>query len=420
MGSFALLDCNNFYVSCERVFDPSLEKRAVIVLSNNDGCIISRSQEAKQLGLKMGEPFFQVKDFCHIHEIAVLSSNYSLYGNLSERVMHILSEMAPEIEIYSIDEAFMFFPSDMKEKDLFSYCEEIRKKVRKWVGIPTSIGIAPTKTLAKVANSLAKKDRAKGVVSLCCKSFRKEVLLSYPVEEVWGIGRRLASRLHNIGIRTVESFCAMDSIRVRKMMGVVGERLFWELKGMSCLSLEDAVAKKSITCSRSFGQPVRDLITLSEALATFVNTACLKLRQQKSYATAITVFVECGKFQAGTRLCNSITVSLVIETNDTPTIISAAKGCLEHLFCEGLSYKKCGIILLDLVPETQVMQHLFIKENPKKLHLMRTFDKINARFGRDTLVYAAMGINPKWKARRDNHSPCYTSDWNELAVARAR
>jgi DNA polymerase V len=418
MRHFALLDCNNFYVSCERVFDPSLERRPVIVLSNNDGCVISRSQEAKQLGIKMGEPFFRIKEFCRIHQVVVLSSNYSLYGNLSQRVMRILSEMAPEIEIYSIDEAFMLFPADIDEEGLLSYCTNIRKAIWQWIGIPISIGIGPTKTLAKAANNLAKKERSKGIVSLYSESFRQEVLQSYPIGEVWGIGTGLTSCLHSRGIRTVEDFCAMPSSYVRKIIGVVGERIFWELKGVSCLKLEEAAPKKSIICSRSFGQPITNLATLSEALSTFVNSACMKLREQGSCARAITIFAQYGNFQEG-RLSNSATASLAPATNDTSTVITAAKRLLQRLFCEGLSYRKCGIILLDLIPEAHIAPDFFEESNPRKKLLMRTFDMINVQFGKNSLFFAAMGTNPQWTTRRGNHSPCYTSNWNELAIAKA-
>lgn len=420
MRSFILLDCNNFFVSCERVFNPSLEGRPVIVLSSNDGCIVARSSEAKQLGLKMGDPFFKIREFCRMHQVVALSSNFSLYADLSQRVMQILSEIAPEIEIYSIDEAFMLCPDTIQKEELIAFCSDIRTKVRKWVGIPTSIGIGPTKTLAKVANSLAKKDKIRGVISLCFEPLRCKVLRSYPVEDVWGIGYKLSSRLHSMGIRTVEDFCAMDLSHVRNLFGVVGERIFWELKGISSLELEQATPQKTITCSRSFGQPITHLTTLSEALSTFVNIACLKLRKQGSHTKSITVFVEYGSFQEGGRLSNSTTMSLSSPTSDTPTVISAAKNCLQSLFCEGLSYNKCGIILSNLVSETHWIPDFFLKkEDPRKKHVMQTYDRLNAQFNKNTLFYAAMGMNPLWETRRDNRSPSYTSSWSELAIAKA-
>lgn len=418
---FVLVDCNNFYVSCERVFNPRLEGRPVIVLSNNDGCVVARSREAKQLKIAMGEPFFKIRDLCRQRGVVVFSSNYELYGDLSQRVMQMLAEMASEIQVYSIDEAFLKFPLE-RPADLVAYCVEMRRKIKQWVGIPTSIGIAPTKTLAKVANDLAKKDLLNGVFDLSSTSMQEEVLKKYPVGEIWGVGSKLKTRLHALNVFTAWEFRNMEPALIRRQMGVVGERMLWELRGVSCLPLEEeAQPKKSITCSRSFGQTVTEQSDLAEALATYAASACMKLRSQNSCAQALCVFLEALLDpQAGTRQHYSSVFSFKSPTQDTPQVIQAAKYCLEHLFCKGQRYKKCGVILLDLLPETNVVPDLFLgAPNPKRKHIAQTMDEINARFGKNSVFYAAMGVNPQWKMRRERSSRCYTTHWEGLAVVRA-
>lgn len=421
MSYFALVDCNNFYASCERLFDPRMESQPIIVLSNNDGCVVARSQEAKQLGIKMGEPFFKIKNFCKLKKVAVFSSNYALYGDLSHRVMNILSDMAPDIQVYSIDEAFLSYPLSIPEEEIVTSCIDIRKRIRKWVGLPVSIGIAPTKTLAKVANSLAKKDRITGIYNLCSSTIQEEILKDYPVGDVWGIGYNLALKLNAIGIRTAGEFRAMDPVFVRKMMGVVGERMLWELRGMSCLPMEDVQAKQSITCSRSFGKAITDISELAEALSTYVNTACIKLRKQGYCAQALCVFVEASFDEfSGTRRSNNMSRAFVTPTDDTPQIITMAKHCLDHLFQKGQRYKKCGIILLDLIPKNGIVPDLFFgAPDPKREQLIKVVDVLNERFGKNTLIYGAMGINPLWKMRSDKRSGNYTSSWDGLALAKA-
>lgn len=421
MRYFVLVDCNNFYASCERMFNPQLEGRPVIVLSNNDGCIVARSQEAKKLGLKMGEPFFKIKEFCRQHRIAVFSSNYALYGDLSQRVMEVLASMAQDLEIYSIDEAFLNYPDTMSEEAVAAQCLDIRKKVKKWVGIPTSIGMAPTKTLAKVANDLAKKDRSVGFFNLCSAGTQQAILNDYPVGDVWGIGSGLQTRLHALGIHTAAQFREMDPTFVRKKMGVVGERMVWELRGISCLPLEKVQPKQSIACSRSFGKIVSDPLQLAEALATYVNTACIKLRKQKYCAQALCIYLEAVfSFDTPVRCPYSMTRAFTMPTNDTPQIISAAKHCLKYLFKKGYHYKKCGIILLDLIPEANIIPDLFLGGlNPKRQQVLQTVDALNARFGKGTLFYGAMGTDPQWKMRSESLSRHYTTDWEELALAKA-
>lgn len=421
MSHFALVDCNNFYVSCERLFNPKLEGRPVVVLSNNDGCIVARSAEAKLLGFKMGEPFFKIKDLCKQHGVVVYSSNYQIYGDLSQRIMRILSEMAPDIQIYSIDEAFLTYPIAMSTEEVFAHCAEIRRIIKKWVGIPTSIGIAPSKTLAKVANDLAKKDKTHGVFSLNSFSAQEAVLKKFPIEDVWGIGCNLKRKLNLLGVYTAWEFREMDPIFIKRQMGVVGERMLWELRGLSCLSLEEASPKKSISCSRSFSKVIMDLPDISEALSTFANTACIKLRQQNSCAKAICVYVEAVlDSKTGARSHHSTVVSFPMPTNDTPFVISAAKRGLAGLFCKGQRYKKCGIVLLDLIPEANVVPDLFLGGcSPKRQKLMKTVDGLNAHFGKNTLFFGAMGVNSNWKSRSEKRSLQFTTCWEELPLVRA-
>lgn len=422
MNYFVLVDCNNFYVSCERLFNPKLEGRPVIALSNNDGCVVARSQEAKKLGIKMGEPFFKIRDLCRHRNVVVCSSNYALYGDLSQRVMRILSSMAQEIQIYSIDEAFLTYTdTTISETALIAHCTEIRRIIKKWVGIPVSIGIAPTKTLAKVANELAKKDALRGVCNLCSQSIQDEVLKNLPVEDIWGVGNRLKARLNALRIYTGAEFRDAEPSLIKQKLGVVGERMLWELRGMSCLPLEEPQDKKSITCSRSFSSTVTELSDLAEALATHIHTASQKLRQQKSYATALCIYLEAMIDPlTGLRKPFSAVIPFSMPTNDTGRMITAAKRELPHLFCEGMRYKKCGIILMDLVSESKVMGDLFLGGlDPKRQNLLHTIDALNAQFGKNALFFGAMGITQSWKMRRDQCSAQYTTHWDALATAKA-
>lgn len=421
MSYFVLADCNNFYVSCERLFNPRLELRPVIVLSNNDGCVVARSQEAKQLGIKMGDPYFKIKEFCSQMKVIIYSSNYKLYGDISQRVMTILSSMAEEIEIYSIDEAFLKYSSSLTQESIFSICMEMRHKIKRWVGIPISVGIAPTKTLAKVANDLAKKNRSSGVFDLTSESVQKEVLQNYPVGEIWGVGSRLRQRLNVIEIRTAWEFREADPTLIRRKMGVVGERMLWELRGVSCLSLEEPAPKKSISYSRSFGRVVSDPVELSEALSTFVSGACVKLRDQNSCARAMCVYLEAVlDAKQGTRRHYGMTTSFSFPTNDTSQIITSAKKCLKKMFLETEHYKKCGVILLDLISEKLVLTDLFFASpDPKRRKLNDTVDALNAYYGKNTIFYGATGIDRSWKMKSDKCSPYYT-EWDGLAIAFAK
>ncbi len=422
MAYFVLADCNNFFASCECLFNPKLIGKPVIVLSNNDGCVVARSQEAKLLGIKMGEPYFKIKEQCRCMGVRVFSSNFELYNNLSQRIMNILSEMCPEIEIYSIDEAFLKFPADLTSSELYLKCLEFKKKIKKWVGISVSFGISTTKTLAKVANDLAKKNRDLGVCDLSSPKQQKQTLENYPLNEIWGIGRALTKRFNTIGIFTAEDFCKMDPQYIRKKFGIVSERMLWELRGFSCLELMEVQPKQSITCSRSFGTIITEEADLAEALATFVHNACIKLRRQRSSAQALCIFLEAqiepGKLQ---RHQYSTTVAFSEPTQDTPHMISAAKQALKKIFVSDKRYKKCGIVLLDLIPEAHIVPDFFSNPvNPKRKLLMHTMDFINDQYGKNTLIFGAMGVQPKWRMRKDHYSHSCITDWNVLPIANAR
>lgn len=420
MKYFALIDCNNFYASCERIFEPHLEKRALVVLSNNDGCVVARSQEAKQLGIKMGEPYFKIKDLCERLKIIVRSSNYTLYGDISERIMLILSSIAEEIEIYSIDEAFVTFPCNTPSEEIVELCLNTRSRIKQWVGVPVSIGIAPTKTLAKIAASLAKKS-ASGVFSIDSNEILEKILKDYPIEDIWGIGSALKTRLFGRNIHTAWELQAQDPSFIRKLMGVVGERILWELQGVSCLPLEKVQDKKNIASSQSFGKIITEYDELAEALSTYVNRACIKLRKQNSCTKAICVYVEAIIDSSNNlRFYDNRVATFPFPSCDTPYIIGTAKKCLEKLFRPGQRYKKCGIILLDLIPKSQVMPDLFFKtRNTKREKIAELYDNINAQFGKNSIIYGAMGINSSWKMRKEKASRRYTTSWDELAIAKA-
>lgn len=424
-SQYVLVDCNNFYVSCERLFNPRLENRAVIVLSNNDGCVVARSQEAKDLGIAMGEPFFKIKDFCERQRIIVYSSNYQLYGDISSRVMQVLTDMAPEIQIYSIDEAFLLFPAGMSIDAVIAACIAIRNRVKKWVGIPTSLGIGPTKTLAKAANKRAKKDLVNGVFDLSSPLVQEEVLKTFPIRDVWGIGARSEMRLKGLGIHTAKQFRDMDATFLRRQMGVVGERTRLELQGISCLPLEETVEMpQSITCSRSFGRSVTELAELAEALATYAASACEKLRTHQCCARAINVFLEARldaqEHNGAFRQYFSTVASFPIATSDTPQVIRAAHQVLPLLYRKEMRYKKCGVVLLDLIPETSVIPDLFLGgPDPKRQRLAETVDTLNEKFGKNAIFYGAMGCEPEWKVRAESRTPRYTTSWSDLPVVHA-
>lgn len=396
---YALIDCNNFFVSCEKLFDPSLEGRPVIVLSSNDGCVVARSQEAKDLGILMGEPYFKIESLCCLKNVVTLSSNFELYGDLSDRVMSILQEEAADVEIYSIDEAFLSYPDVNIE-----YLRKLRAKIKQWTGIPVSIGVAPTKTLAKIASREAKKKS--GVTEL-----EDAVLEHLPVGEIWGIGRNLSVKLQTLGFFTAKELRDANPSFIRTHLGVVGERIVWELKGTSALQIQEVEAKKSITCSRSFGISVTKLEHLHEAIATHATSAAAKLREQGSLATTLYVFLS-----TSTDTTSQLT-TLSTPTCDTSDLITAAKSAITSLFQKGISYKKCGVVLLNIISEANLQPTFFASpNNSKKRRLLQTIDTINSRHGKNTLTFAATGRGATWKAKSQTRTLRYTTSWNELKL----
>lgn len=416
---FALVDCNNFYVSCERVFNPKLEGKPVVVLSNNDGCIIARSNEAKALGIKMGEPFFKSKPLIKKHNVKVFSSNYALYGDLSCRVMDVLQEMEPDVEIYSIDEAFLYMPHSKK---ITEYAKNIKKRVKQCVGIPVSVGIAPTKTLAKLANRLAKNSLYHdGVFDFTDHERIDELLSGVGVEDVWGIGRRYTKKLNMHGIYTALHLKNANDTWIRKNLTITGLRTVMELRGIPCISLENIQAsKKSIVSSKSFGSPVSSLTDLTEAVSTYTSRAAEKLRNQKSIAGGLHVFIATNRFKTDRpQYSNSEMVILPEPTSSTPALIAAAVKCLKNIYRPGYEYQKAGVMLTDIVSETCQQRNLFMQSSDDKAPLMKALDKINAKWGRHTLQYAVSGFKKPWKFKQTRKSPAYTTRWADLPIVKA-
>lgn len=415
-----LVDCNNFYVSCERVFDPGLEGRPVVVLSNNDGCAVARSNEVKALGVKMGTPWFQMRDLAREHGIVALSSNYALYADMSNRVMAILGQYAPDQEIYSIDECFLGLDG-FSHLDPVEYGRQIRRQVKQWVGIPVCVGIAETKTLAKLANHCAKKGLA-GRDGVCDFNRMAPVELSslcatIPANEVWGIGPRLAQQLAARGIATVEDLRTADAKTLRREFSVVVERTVTELNGIPCLSLEEvAPNKQQIQSSRSFGSYVYDLPQLREAVASYIASAAERLRAQGSLAGMLQVYIRTNPHKDAPQYQRGLTIPLPEATDDTLRLTRAALWGLRRIYRPGFAYQKAGVALLDLTDAANRQMNLFspAQDNPR---LMQALDRINAIWGRGTLRSAAEGIGNGWKMKRERKSPCYTTNWAQLPVA---
>lgn len=419
MPIFALVDCNNFYASCERAFQPALERRPVCVLSNNDGCIIARSNEAKALGIKMGDPWHQRQAFCKEHGVAVFSSNYALYGDMSRRVMSCLSQFTPEMEIYSIDEAFLLLDG-FEHLNLTDYARTIKRTVRQWTHIPVSISIGPTKTLAKVANNLAKQQQKKGagngVLDLCDRERCDAVLETFEVEEIWGVGRRWAARLLEMGIVTAAQLRDAEPKYIRQNFNVVLERIVYELRGVSCLGLEDIQPKKNIMASRSFGRMVTKKVELLEAIACHGARAAEKLRRQQSRAGGLSVFLKTNKYsKTDPQYSASNSWSFVCPTSDSREIIKAASRCMELLYRPGFRYQKCGVMLMDIASKNVMQGDLFAKPNYKRRDtLMKLVDQLNMDMGRGTITFAAQGIKHGWQMRQSLRSQRYTTRLDEL------
>ena len=412
---FALVDCNNFYVSCERVFNPKLANRPVIVLSNNDGCVVARSNEAKKLGIGMGVPAFEIKDIIKKNRVEVFSSNYTLYADMSGRVMETLSTFTPEKEVYSIDEAFLNLAGF--NCSLTDYGRKIQQIVKKWTGIPVTVGTARTKTLAKIAGKIAKKSaKANGVLDLTDSPYLDKALSMLPVEDVWGVGIKTTIKLKRAGIQTALNLRNADISWIQNKFGVVGARTVYELKGICCYPLENnPPAKKSICVSRMFGIPVESIDQLKEAVSSYASRAGEKLRQERLAASIITVFVTTSRFIENSYF-NSCTVEFPVATNDTVELIRCACQCIERLYRENYVFKKCGIILNGLIQENQVQTNLFDKvDKEKSRRLMQAVDDVNARLA-SPLCWAAEGLMQPWQVQFKRRSKSYTTDWTELLV----
>jgi len=404
----ALVDCNNFFASCEMVFNPKLENRAVGILSNNDGCIISRSKRAKEMGIKMGDPAYLYQG---MKEITLLSSNFPLYADMSQRVMETLSSFSPHMEIYSIDEAFFPLP---ESENLYNEAITMRNRVNKWTGIPVSIGIGPTKTLAKLASKVAKTE---GGVHILTSHNTPLLLEKTAPEDIWGIGKQLSSHLKKKGIYTALSLAKAEDSWIRKVLGVTGFRTVLELRGTPCLTIDEIPEKKkSIVCSRSFGSSTANLESLHEAAACFISNAAKKLRSQKSLTSFISVF---AITKQETSSCH---LHLTHPTSYTPELISVAKQGVSQIYQEGVLYQKLGVLLGQSSEEDAVQTDLITPSstNNKKIKAMEILDQINTRFAKTSIRFAAEGREGSWKSKKDNMTPQFTTKWSDLLKVKAR
>ena len=406
-----LVDCNSFYVSCERLFNPKIRKEPVVVLSNNDGCIISRSNEAKALGIKMGEPYFKAKDIIIKNKVEVFSSNYSLYGDLSRRVMRTLKRFNTEIEVYSIDEAFIDL-SNFPDTEVEKVGREIRETVLQWTGIPTSIGIAKTKTLSKVANHIAKKKKS-GVTSLIGIENLDPILEKVEINDVWGVGKQLTKFYQKNGIYNAKQLKNKSNTWIKKCSNVLSSRTVMELRGIPCINLETTQTKrKSCVVSRSFGKRIEKFQELKEAVANYCLNASEKIRSESLVAKAITVFVRTSPFQKDYGYySNTKTVDFPIATNNSIEIVKTAVSILKNIFKIGYRYQKAGVMLIGLRNENG-RKNLFSSERDEKIKkLMQSIDNTNYRYGRSTLSLASAGVHKKWKMRRQYSSKIDTADF---------
>lgn len=414
----AIVDCNNFYASCERLFQPSLNARPIVVLSNNDGCIIARSDEAKAIGIKMGAPAFLMEEMLSSHAVAVFSSNYTLYGSLSERVMATLNIFAEQIEIYSIDEAFLYL-GDQKYIDLEEYACNIKKTVFQNVGIPVSVGVAPSKTLAKMANRFAKKTKKEvGVHILDTKEKIREVLGFTEVSDIWGVGKQYTQLLQSQGFNTALDLSEAPEEWVRKEMSVVGQRLWNELHGIACIELEEEPpAKRNICIARSFGQLLNQKQDVAEALANYTAMAAQKLRKQNSCTSVLQVFLQTNVHrQQDKQYYRSITISLPVASNNTLELLHYATIGLGRIWREGYNFKKVGIMMLDLIPSDQIQYGIFDQVNRHQNdRLSKAMDAINQHWnGKEMVKFAIQGYGRIWKLRQEKLSQCYTTRLSDI------
>lgn len=417
--NIALIDVNNFYVSCERVFNPSLKHQPIIVLSNNDGCVISRSNEAKALGIKMGEPWFKCQDLVKKYNIQGLSSNYALYADMSNRVMATLRGFSPNQEVYSIDECFLDLTGF--NRDLAEYGQEMRSRILKWTGLPVCVGIGSTKTLAKLANHIAKKQsQFNGVCHLnqLTNDQVNSVFSNIDVAEVWGVGRRLASKLKTLGINTVLDLKQADPDYLRQQFSIVMAKIVSELNGTVCIELEEIVSpRKQILSSRSFGHPVRDYNSLAESITLYMSRAAEKLRSQESLANVVQVYIRTSPFKLDEpQYCNGMSIPWASPTDDTRQLVKVALWALKHLYKPGYNYAKAGVSLGDLISRNSVQFDMFAsgQSTSRSASLMSTIDRINSKMGRESIKLASEGFSSPWRMKQGNKSPNYTTSWNAL------
>ncbi|MFH1653331.1 MAG: Y-family DNA polymerase [Pseudomonadota bacterium] len=418
---FALIDCNNFFVSCERVFDPSLEGVPVVVLSNNDGCVIARSNEAKKLGIKMGVPSFKCEGLFKKHGVKVFSSNFALYGDMSERVMATIGSFGFDMEVYSIDEAFLSFEG-LSPDQITEYGRQIRARVKRWTGIPVSVGIAPTKTLAKAANEVAKKnDIYKGVLDLSATENIDALFESLEVGDVWGIGRKYSEFLIGHGIKNARQLKDLPDAWVKKHMSIVGLKTVLELRGEACIGLEDEPpSKKGITCSRSFGSPVTKLGDLEEAVSTYIARGAEKLRAQSSLASSIQVYILTDRFKNKGNFFYLSTAELLTPTAYTPTLIEHALIELKKIYKKGLKYKKAGIMFTGIHSANQQQTNIFDdpSNEDRKRKAMAVLDEINRNIAEGAIQFASEGVDKNWRIKRSKRSNRFTTKWDEIPIAK--
>lgn len=417
--TFALVDCNNFYASCEKLFRPDLKHVPVVCLSNNDGCIVSRSAEAKALGFKMATPYFQVKDKIRRHGVQVFSSNYALYANLSQRVMHSLEHLAPRVEVYSIDEAFLDLSGMQALASLTEFGQQLKQTVSQWTGIEVCVGIANTKTLAKLANHAAKRYPATGgVVDLSARQRQLRLLQLVPVGEVWGVGHKTATQLNAMGIATALDLARARPKILRQRFSVTLERTIAELNGESCLALEDiAAARQQIISSRSFGSKVTRLSQMRQAICDYTARVAEKLRQQQQAAMQITVFIRTGAQDC--QYSNSASSRLAVASSDTRVLVQQAMQLLQQIWRDGYSYAKGGVMLADLRPADALQPDLFAAPQQQRAStaLMQTIDAIN-NSGKGRIFLAGQGVQQEWSMRRQFLSPAYTTKWQDIPLVR--
>ncbi|RLZ08069.1 Y-family DNA polymerase [Faecalibacter macacae] len=413
---YALIDCNNFYVSCERIFNPTLSNQAVVVLSNNDGCVISRSEEAKQLGIPMGAPFFQYKSLFQKNNVKIFSSNYALYADISERVMNILNKYTPDIEVYSIDESFLKFNGYDDFFNIEKIAHQIKQEILKGVGVPTCVGLAPTKALAKIANRIAKKfpKQLNGIYSIDSEEKRIKALKWIAIEDVWGIGRRLAARLRFLNINNAYDFTQLSDQYIRKEFSVVELRLKKELLGESVLKLEDIKNKKNIATTRSFEHDENDFEFVKERVVTFASSCAEKLRKQNSNANLISVFIQTNPQKETLQYRRNVVLKLPFASNSSITLAKYAIKGLEQIYKEGFAYKRAGVIVSGITDANQKQLNLFSDEDSRHQELMKTIDGLNRKIGETKIKLGSQDLERTWKMRQEHLSKNYTTNINQL------